>query len=127
MNYMKPGVVLLVLMLAAMAIVPCVSAGDENTDIKSVEILDTANAVSAHHVYPDYYRNAKLMEPLPESEMVTVVISQKTLGISGIEKKPEIISVSPSLLDVKSPDLQVLDNPDIRYEKTLDPDAKNDV
>ena len=123
MKTTKIGFVLLALLLAAMAIVPLVSAADEIMDKKSLEILDTANAVSAHHVYPDYYRNAKLMEPLPESEMVTVVISQKTLGISGTEKKPEIISVSPSMLDARSSDLQILDIPEIRYEKILDQNA----
>ena len=123
MNIRKIGVVLLALLLAGMAMVPMVSAADEDTDKKSLEIPDTANDVSAHHVSPDYYRNAKIMEPLPESEMVTVVISQKTLGISGIDKKPEIISVSPSLLDARSSDLKILDNPDIRYEKTLDQNA----
>lgn len=120
MNIHKLSVVLLALSLAAIAMGPCVSAADPMENFQmSIQPID--DDLRNHHVMPDYYRDAKILEPLSESEMLTVVVSQKTLGISSSDKKPELVSVPPSMLDVESSDTEILDNPDIRYEKSLDP------
>lgn len=59
-------------------------------------------AVPEHHFSPDYFKEGKPATPLPESEMINIVLSEKTLdSFSGDEQKG-IITVPLSHLNLVS-------------------------
>jgi len=95
MSNMKTCVVLLALMLAAMAIVPIVSAADE---INSRSDYLTSNQV-IHQIPDNYLKDTKPAEWLPESDMVSFIIPQKTLNTFGQDSTSGLIQIPVTYLD----------------------------
>jgi len=97
MTFWKTGVVLLALLLAGMAVVPVVSAEVQanNRDLGTTSI-------EHHKISDDYLKDSKPAEWLPESEMITFVISQKTVGKLDQNKNEELINIPIEYLNSKS-------------------------
>jgi len=101
MTQLKFGVILLTLLLAAMAIVPMVNAADEQN--ATAQINSTWKyAVPDHHFSPDYFKAGKPATPLPESEMINIVLSEKTLDSFSGDEQEGIITVPVSHLNLVS-------------------------
>ena len=100
MTFWKTGVVLLALLLAGMAVVPVVSAEVQanNRDLGTTSI-------EHHKISDDYLKDSKPAEWLPESEMITFVISQKTVGKLDQNKNEELINIPIEYLNSKSAQL----------------------
>jgi len=88
MELRKIGIVLLSLLLAAMAMVPLVSAAEnlQPEDQKHDNVDAVAQLQQAHHIPQEYFKDAKPADPLPESDMITLILSEKTLETFGQDK-----------------------------------------
>lgn len=102
MQLRKWSVVLLVLLLAAMAIVPCVSADEQSLNEKNTINGREFTPPPEHHIPPEYFRDAKPATPLPESEMINIVFSEKTLDSFNRIKQAGIITIPVFPLNVNS-------------------------
>jgi hypothetical protein len=102
MSNMKLGVVLLTLLLAAMAFVPCVSAAE--LSISGQKSLGNKEFVPPpeHHIPPEYFKDSKPATPLPESEMINIILSEKTLEKFNQDKQVGIINIPISYLDLET-------------------------
>lgn len=120
MNTHKIGIVLLALLLAAMAMVPIVSAGTE----KIIPVTPDGGVISdPHHEIPsDYPQNSMPAQWLSESDMITIVISQETLEKFGQDKQSGIITIPVSYLDLKNSFKITPENPSFFSENSLKPD-----
>jgi len=120
MKTVKIGVILLALLLAAMAVVPMVSAAGVQTN----ESLDgTTREVSTysteHQIPSDYLKDSKPAQWLPESDMINIVISQKSLEKFNQNEQAGILNIPLSYLDLKTTFLNSKENPSIYIETTL--------
>jgi hypothetical protein len=144
MELRKTIIALLALLVAAMVIVPCVSAEKQ----KVTGQIDSTWKYSApeHYIPPDYFKDAKPAVPLPESEMKNFVISESALDKFGQDKKAGIVNIPISFLQSdrqfsESPDYpsRYIENgisptepvvlirmPETMYERFLDT-SRNDV
>ncbi|MCK9631021.1 MAG: hypothetical protein M0R30_05205 [Methanoregula sp.] len=103
MNLHKTVVVLLALLLAAMAMVPCVSAADEQRLSEQNAINDSKFTLPPeHHIPPEYFRDSKPATPLPESEMINIILSVNTLDKFTQDKQAGIISIPISYLNLNT-------------------------
>ncbi len=121
MTQKKLGVILLALLLAAMAMVPCVSAADE----QMINSRDSGNVnLSAapvdRQIPSDYPQNSKPAEWLSESDMINIVISQKTLGLSSQDKQEDLITIPVSYLNLNKTFTISKEQPSIFTERTLE-------
>jgi len=120
MKTMKICVVLLALLLAGMAMVPMVSAGNDNI---SSGTLDGGVISDPHHEIPsEYPQNSKVAQWLPESDMINIVISQRTLEKFGQDKQSGIITVPVSYLDLNTGFVNTPEKPSFYAEKLLKSD-----
>ena len=110
MKPMKPGVLLLALLLAAMAIVPVVSAGYTSTTSPVSGPVNGAVYVPDHVLPPEYFKDAKPAEPVPESRMITMVFSEKSLSRTGKNTK-SVIEIPSRYLDPDTGFTRTKDNP----------------
>jgi hypothetical protein len=94
MQLRKLSIVLLALLLAAMAMVPLVSASEE----KATRSTNNTWKYSApeHYLPPDYFKDAKPATPLPESEMINIILSEKTVDSSSRKNQAGIITIPAS-------------------------------
>lgn len=103
MKTLKPGVILLSMLIAAMTIVSMASATEQYPDAKNS--VDTGNALNVpeHYIPPEYFSDAKPAAPLSESEMITIILSEKTLRKSGQDPGTGILEfqVSPQNLNAQ--------------------------
>ncbi|MFA4876115.1 MAG: hypothetical protein WC586_01770 [Methanoregula sp.] len=112
------SIILLALLLAAMAMVPMVSANDPGSTLSS----STAPEISTiQHltVSSDYLNDVKPAKWLPESEMITFVISEKTVGKLNQNKKENLISLPVEFLRSNSAFSKTKSAPTLLMEKTL--------
>ena len=115
MELQKICIALLALMLAAMVIVPCVSA--EESIINSGE-LDTS--ITPHHeISDDYLEGMKPAQWLPESKMITFVLSKKTVAKVDQNPEPGIISLPIDYMDSKSTFSSTKESPTFFIENNL--------
>jgi hypothetical protein len=122
MTLWKPGVVLLALLLAAMAMVPMVSA--EEQTVNSSTQRDLSATTEHHTITDDYLKDSKPAEWLPESEMITIVISQKEVGRLDQSKEEDIINIPIEFLNSKSAFSSTNEAPSFSVEKDLARDEK---
>lgn len=99
MKTMKLGVMLLALLLAALAMIPMVSATEQNATGQTSSTWEY-NTVPEHYLPPEYFKEAKPATPLPESEMINIVFSEKTIDSLNQVKQAGIIAIPASRLDV---------------------------
>jgi hypothetical protein len=102
MNIPKTWVVLLALLLAAMVIVPCVSAEEQSLSEQNTINGREFTPPPEHHIPPEYFRDAKPASPLPESEMINIIFSEKTLDSFSQVKQAGIINIPASHLNLNS-------------------------
>jgi len=100
MKPVKWSVVLLALLLAAMAIVPMVSADEKNATVSNDD--NGKLSLPDHHLSPDYFKDAKLAKPLPESEMMNIILSEKNLQSANKIGQAGIITIPISRLKEQS-------------------------
>ncbi|MEI7649973.1 MAG: hypothetical protein WCJ47_09745 [Methanomicrobiales archaeon] len=73
MKLFKLSVVLLALLLAAMAMVPMVSAAEQSLS-EQIAIDDREFVLPPeHHITPEYFKDSKPATPMPESEMINII------------------------------------------------------
>lgn len=101
MNLPKTVVVLLALLLAAMAMVPMVSATEQNA-IGAKDSEWKYPGVPEHYLPPEYFKEAKPATALPESEMINLVFSEKTLNSFRKDDQAGIISIPVTRLTLNS-------------------------
>jgi len=93
------GVILLALLLAAMAMVPMVSAAEQSMS-EQIAIDDREFTLPPeHHIPPEYFKDSKPATPLPESEMINIILSVKTLDKFNQDKQSGIINIPISYLN----------------------------
>jgi hypothetical protein len=115
MKTMKTGIVLLALLLAGMVMVPLVSA-EENT-INSGEL---GIAITPHHeISDDYLKDMKPAQWLPESKMITFVLSTKTVAKVDQNPKPNIINLPIEYLNSKTSFSSTKEAPSFFVENNL--------
>jgi hypothetical protein len=119
MKQMKPGIILLALLLAAMAMMPVVSAADTAKPSRVSEPVNGAVYVPDHILPPEYFKNAKPAEPLPESQMITMVFSAKSLTWTGENTKSEI-EIPSRYLNPDTGFTRSKDNPSRYIDPALD-------
>ncbi len=103
MQLRKIVIALLALLLAGAVMVPCVSAAE-------------------HHLTSDYPQDSKMAEWLSESDMINIVLSQKTIEKSGLEKQQGIITIPIAYLETKTNFISTKDHPSFSIESALKPD-----
>jgi hypothetical protein len=114
-THKKTGVILLSLFLAAMAIIPAAWAAAAPVPAAPGIVNGTPNNPE-HILPPEYFENAKPAEPLPESQMINLILSAKTVGMTG-KGTNMLIEVPARYLDLDAELIASEDNPS-RY---LDP------
>lgn len=119
MKPVKYGVILLVLLLAAMAMVPMVSAEEQTSGTLDVAIPVTSANSTVHQIPADYLKDSKPAQWIPESDMINIVISQKSLEKFSPDKQSGIINIPVSYLDMKTTFLNSKENPNIYAENTI--------
>lgn len=114
-------IILLVLLLAAVTIV--LLASEEELRPGGQSPADTGNGfqVPEHHIPPEYFKDAKPPSPLPESEMITIIISQQTYDRFSPKDKPGIVVIPVSYLDFTANFTNSTSSPTWHYEKQLIP------
>jgi hypothetical protein len=120
------SVILLALLMAAMAMVPMVNAAGSANDSGTQDHLGQT-ATEHHTISSDYMKDAKPAPWLSESEMMTTVISQKTLGKFGNSDKTDIITLPIEFLNAKTAFTVTKEFPDISIEKDLTASTDNIV
>jgi len=98
----------ILLLLALMAMVPAGSAGDDIC------------AGQTHCIPPEYFANAKPAEPLPESAMITLVISQQTFSRFRSGQPDGIVGIPLTFLENVSAFSNTTAFPTWHYERDLD-------
>jgi len=101
MTLWKSGVVLLALLLAAMAILPYVSAEDQSA-IVAIDSEWKYPGVPEHYIPPEYFKDSKPATPLPESEMINIVISEKTLDSFNGDNQVGVVTIPASYMNLNS-------------------------
>ncbi|MGB7787221.1 hypothetical protein [Methanoregula sp.] len=112
MNLRKWSVALLALLLAAMAMIPMVSAGEQVVSASPV----------GHQIPTDYLKDSKPAQWLPESDMVNIVISQRSLEKFGQGKLTGIITIPVSYIDLKTTFTNSKENPYVYTENSIGSD-----
>jgi len=120
MKTLKIGVILLALLLAAMTMVPMVSAGEPVSPASTIAITNgTSYNMPQHYLPPDYLKDSKPTQWLPESDMINIVISQKSLEKFNQNTQTGIINIPVSYLDLKTTFLNTTENPSVYTENTI--------
>lgn len=120
MELRKIGIAFLALLLAAMAIVPCVSAADENAS-HSGEISNDQEFTDAknRNLPSDYLDDSKPAKWLSESEMINIVLSQGIVEKYDQSNRPGIFSFPVAYLETKSNFIQAEEKPSLSMDRTL--------
>jgi len=106
---------MLALLLAAMALVPMVSAGENTTNSGELGTVITPH----HEISDDYLKDMKPAQWLPESKMITFVLSTKTVAKVDQKPKPNIINLPIEYLDSKSTFSSTKEAPSFFIENNL--------
>ena len=118
MDIRRIGIALLLVLLAAIAMVPIVSAG-ENV-INSGEL---GTVITPHHeISDDYLKDMKPAEWLPESKMITFVLAKKTVATFDQNPQPNIITLPFDYLNSKTSFSSTKEAPSFFVENNLAPD-----
>jgi len=111
-------ILILALLLAVLVMIPVVAADNNSTVSPSWPYEN----VPEHHISPEYFKDAKPATPLPESEMITIIISGQTFGRFAGETQPVILAVPIPYLDFSENFTNATSSPTWHYEKNLAPD-----
>lgn len=122
MKTLKKGVILLVLLLAAMAMVPMVNAEDQTVRSADSGKLNTSVNYPQHIIPYDYLKDSKPAEWLPESDMVNIILSQKTLERYGQNSNSDIIEIPLTYLESESNFVKLEKFPGYKIEDGVGPD-----
>ena len=57
---------------------------------------------SEHHIHPEYWANTSPATPMPESEMITIILSESTLSAPGQDTPQGIVEIPLSQLNLSS-------------------------
>lgn len=122
MKTLKIGVILLALLIAAMAMIPMVNAGDQAVrSVDSGKLNTSAN--NPQHIIPyDYLKDSKPAQWLPESDMVNIILSQKTLERYGQNSNSDIIEIPLTYLESESNFVKLEKFPGYKIEEGIGPD-----
>lgn len=80
------SIVLLALLLAAIAMVPMVSAAEPK--VPATPSVDENIGLNApeHYIPPEYFKDGQPAVPLPESEMMNLVLLEKVYRLRDLRK-----------------------------------------
>jgi len=123
MKLRKLSLVLLALLLAAMAMVPMVSAEELGSKQRFSPVPGVATTQHPT-ISSDYLNDVKPAPWLPESEMITFVISEKTVGKLDQNKTERLITLPVNFLRSKSAFSTTKVAPTILTESSLAKDEK---
>ena len=118
----KRNVILLSVLLVAMTVVSMVSAAEQGLNEQNPVDVGKALNVPDHYIPPEYFMDAKPATPLPESEMITLILSGNALDGLGWSKETGIIEfpASPQALNAQFVESEGFQN--LFIEKDINPD-----
>ncbi|MDD3621766.1 MAG: hypothetical protein PHQ81_05125 [Methanofollis sp.] len=99
MKALKFGVLLLAMLIAVTTIMSILGTAEEGFNEHDGADINSSKDVPDHFIPPEYFKNATPATPLPESEMISFILSEKTLNTSVQDKRNGIIELpvlSPS-------------------------------
>jgi len=113
--------VLLTLLLVSVVMVPAVATAEQGLNQKNPADVGKALNVPDHYIPPEYFMDAKPATPLPESEMITIILSEKTLKKLGQDKKTGILELPASPQDLNAQFMKSEEYQDMFIEKNINP------
>lgn len=118
----KRNVILLSVLLAAMAVVSMVSAAEQGLNEQNPVDVGKAPNVPDHYIPPEYFMDAKPATPLPESEMITLILSGNALDGLGRSKETGIIEFPASSQDLNTQFVESKGFQNLFIEKDINPE-----
>ena len=113
--------ILLSMLLVTMAMVSVVSAtGQGFNEQNSVNVSNALN-VPDHYIPPEYFMGAKPATPLLESEMITIILSEKTHSILGPDKETGVLALPVSPQDLNARFMKWEAHQSVFIEKSINP------
>ena len=113
--------ILLSMLLVTMAMVSVVSAtGQGFNEQNSVNVSNALN-VPDHYIPPEYFMGAKPATPLLESEMITIILSEKTHSILGPDKETGVLALPVSPQDLNARFMKWKAHQSVFIEKSINP------
>ncbi|MBP2145679.1 hypothetical protein J2129_001133 [Methanofollis sp. W23] len=98
MKALKFRILLLAIIIVAVTMVSILGAAEDGFDEHDHADVNSTADVPDHFIPPEYFMNARPATPLPESEMISFILSEKTLNISAQDEGSGIIVLPlPSL------------------------------
>ncbi|MBP2145667.1 hypothetical protein J2129_001121 [Methanofollis sp. W23] len=91
MKALKLIVFPLAMLIAVTMIVTMLGAAGEGFDEHDHDEMNKSTDVPDHFIPPEYFKDARPATPLPESEMISFILSEKTLNTSAQDKRKGII------------------------------------
>ena len=113
-----------VVLLAAVAMVPMVSADNSAALSGDPSNLNIAGNSPPHQIPDDYLKDSKPAEWLPESEMTNIILSQRILEQYGQSSKSELIEIPLTYLESKSNFIESETFPGYTIEDGISPDER---
>lgn len=102
MSLRKTIAVLLALLLAGMVVVPIVGAEEQSLNEQNALGKSEHIVSPEHHIPPEYFKDSQPATPLSESEMINIVLSEKTLDKFNQDDQTGIIEIPISYLDLNT-------------------------
>jgi len=102
MSLRKTIAVLLALLLAGMVMVPIIGAEEQSLNEQNALGKSEHIVSPEHHIPPEYFKDSQPATPLSESEMINIVLSEKTLDKFNQDDQTGIIEIPISYLDLNT-------------------------
>ena len=124
MERRKISIVLLSLLFAVIVIITLANATEQKASGQTDSNGQAGNfTVPVHNLPPDYFKDAKPATPLPESEMINIVFSEKTLDSFSQDNQAGMITVPVSHLNLNSQFTESITWQNRFVENGINPDA----
>lgn len=121
MKKLKHKAILLSMLLVAMAMVSMASATEQGLNEKNSVDVGKALNVPEHYIPPEYFKDAKPATSLPESKMITIILSEKTLKESSQDIETGIIELPASPQDLNTQFTKSEGDQNMFLEKDINP------
>ncbi|OPY37114.1 MAG: hypothetical protein A4E35_01578 [Methanoregula sp. PtaU1.Bin051] len=112
-------IILFITVMAALAMFVIGEAPDQTGNIRASGNPCEGEGSPGHCIPPDYFKDTKPATPLPESEMITIIISQKSFDRFSADDAPGILTIPVSYLDFDGNFTNTITAPTWHYEKGL--------
>ncbi|QSZ68245.1 hypothetical protein RJ40_12455 [Methanofollis aquaemaris] len=122
MKALKLIVLLLAMLIAVTTMVSMLGAAGEGFNEHDRAEVNKSTDVPDHFIPPEYFKDARPATPLPESEMISFILSEKTLNTSAQDKRNGIIELPGSSPCQDPRFMKYREHQTIFIETNIDPD-----